>query len=98
MVRAFAEDPAAALTTVLNFFGLPAVPEEIESVARGPVFRKNAKQQDYGFTPDDRRRQMREFEESFGRDIDDALKWAAATQPETGVHRLLERYAPPNTL
>ena len=90
-----AEDTTAALMTVLDFFGLPAVPEELEAVARGPVFRKYAKQQESDFTPDDRRRQMREFEESFGRDIDDALKWAAATQPETDVHRLLERYAPP---
>lgn len=84
-------DPARALGAVGEFFGLGLSPDEVASIAGGPVFASNAKRQDEEFDAARRRDEHAAIGGVLSEEIEMVVKWAQSVAEFAGVPEQLPR-------
>jgi hypothetical protein len=79
------DDPARALDAVGDFFGLGLSPDEVTSIARGPVFASNAKRHGENFDAQRRRDEHAAIGGVLAEEIEMVAKWARSVADFAGI-------------
>lgn len=77
-------DMGEGLERIAGFMDLPAAPGQLDAIAAGPLMRRYSKALEHDYSPDLRRRLLKQAAAANRTDIDSALHWldsAAATLP-----------------
>ena len=85
------DDPARAVGAVGEFFGLGLSPDEVEAIARGPVFTQDSKRHDEAFDAERRRGKHAAIEGVLAEEIEMVAKWAQSVADHAGVPMQLPR-------
>lgn len=85
------DDPARAIGAVGDFFGLGLSPDEVETIARGPVFTQDSKRHDEAFDAGRRRDEHAAIGELLAEEIGMVTQWAQSVADHAGVPMQLPR-------
>jgi len=85
------DDTARAVGAVGEFFGLGLLPDEVEAIARGPVFTQDSKRHDEAFDAERRRGEHAAIEGVLAEEIEMVAKWAQSVADHAGVPMQLPR-------
>jgi hypothetical protein len=85
------DDPARAIGAVGDFFGLGLLPDEVEAIARGPVFTQDSKRHDEAFDAGRRRDEHAAIGGVLAEEIGMVAQWAQTVADHAGVPMQLPR-------
>jgi hypothetical protein len=81
-MKSFVEDPKTAIERLSGFFDLRIDQGMAASIAKGPLFKIDAKNPSESFDPAKRQDKTHEMEATFGKEFDLLTKWAATQWPD----------------